>query len=204
MRILFSFFGFLLFLSIHAQVDTGFYHHLNDSIRAARDLEFADSAHSPLEEDSIAGFTQLHYFPFNADYIFTARLEKTPGAKPFRMPTTTTRLPEYVQYGILHFLLKDDSIHLPVYRNIALSQRPDYRDYFFLPFTDSTNSFESYGGGRYLDLRIQPEDSTVVIDFNQAYNPYCAYNSRYSCPIPPRKNRIRKPIYAGVLKYGEH
>ena len=73
----------------------------------------------------------------------------------------------------------------------------------FLPFSDETNGIESYGGGRYIDLRI-PEGNTLIIDFNSAYNPYCAYNDKYSCPIVPRENYLRTRIEAGVKKFKDH
>lgn len=193
----------LLLVSVYtsAQIDTGYYAHLNDSIRSARDVEFRNPEESPLEEDSIDGFDHLEYYAFDSNYVVLAYLERTPKEKPFKMRTSSTRLPEYVQYGILHFKLHSDSIALPVYRNLAHQNHPLYKNYLFLPFTDSTNSYTTYGGGRYLDLIISQSDS-VIVDFNQAYNPYCAYNHKYSCPIPPSKNRLKIPIRAGVLKYG--
>ena len=77
---------------------------------------------------------------------------------------------------------------------------PEYIDYLFLPFTDNSNGEESYTGGRYLDLQI-PENDKIILDFNQAYNPYCAYSGRYSCPIPPSENHISFPVLAGVKAF---
>jgi uncharacterized protein (DUF1684 family) len=75
-----------------------------------------------------------------------------------------------------------------------------YVDYLFLPFSDATNGNETYSGGRYIDLRIPTSDS-VLIDFNKAYNPYCAYNPKYSCPIVPKQNRLPIPVRAGVKAF---
>ena len=75
-----------------------------------------------------------------------------------------------------------------------------YKDYLFLPFTDPTNGVTTYGGGRYLDLMI-PATKVVQLDFNKAYNPYCAYSGNYSCPIPPEENHLEIEIKAGVKKY---
>ena len=80
---------------------------------------------------------------------------------------------------------------------------PEYEDYLFIPFNDLTNGNETYDGGRYLDLKTTSE-STIVIDFNKAYNPYCAYNDKYSCPIPPRENDLPIEIKAGILTFGKH
>jgi hypothetical protein len=83
-----------------------------------------------------------------------------------------------------------------------LTKKEGYEDFLFLPFNDYTNGNETYGGGRYLDLRI-PDGSTIILDFNKAYNPYCAYTDRYSCPVPPKENSITTYIYAGVQFKGE-
>jgi uncharacterized protein (DUF1684 family) len=79
-------------------------------------------------------------------------------------------------------------------------QESDYRDYLFLPFIDQTNGEETYGGGRYVDLRI-PEGDTLIIDFNKAYNPYCAYNKKYSCPLVPAVNELKTSVTAGVKAF---
>jgi uncharacterized protein (DUF1684 family) len=73
----------------------------------------------------------------------------------------------------------------------------------FLPFTDETNGMESYGGGRYIDLNV-PKGNKLIIDFNSAYNPYCAYNDKYSCPIVPRENYLKTRIEAGVKTFKKH
>ena len=81
-------------------------------------------------------------------------------------------------------------------------KREGLEDYLFLPFIDDTNGEESYGGGRYIDLRI-PEGDTIVIDFNKSYNPYCAYNDKYSCPIVPRINYLALEVRAGVMAFNK-
>jgi uncharacterized protein (DUF1684 family) len=116
------------------------------------------------------------------------------------MPTTTDRKPLYVKYGELHFTIKGIKCQLNVYQNIDLSKKPGYADYLFLPFTDLTSGVESYGGGRYIDLRMQ-ESKQWTINFNLAYNPYCAYNEIYSCPIPPQENDLKVEVKAGVKKF---
>ena len=119
------------------------------------------------------------------------------------METTTDRLPEYVQYGVLKFTLRGEEYELKIYQNINLIEREGYEDYLFLPFLDDTNGEESYGGGRYIEARI-PEGDTMEIDFNKAYNPYCAYNEKYSCPIVPRENYLPLKVEAGVKAFEKH
>src|SRR5690606_22205799 len=100
----------------------------------------------------------------------------------------------------LNFQLKGKEYQLNVYQGQDLMKEEGYEDYLFLPFIDDTNGEESYGGGRYIDLRI-PEGDSMVIDFNSAYNPYCAYNEKYSCPIVPRENYVDTEVRAGVKAY---
>jgi uncharacterized protein (DUF1684 family) len=102
-----------------------------------------------------------------------------------------------VKYGELAFSLNGKEFKLNIYQNLGLINKEGYEDYLFLPFLDETNGIESYGGGRYVDARI-PEGATMIIDFNKAYNPYCAYNHKYSCPIPPKENHLDIKVLAGV------
>lgn len=158
---------------------------------------FLDEEESPLSKKELKKFKGLDFFPIDSAYRVEAKFIRTPNELPFTMPTTTERLPVYEKYGEVHFSLKGKDIVLPVYQNHSLRIQEEYKDYLFLPFTDQTNGFESYGGGRYLDLKI-PDSNTIVIDFNKAYNPSCAYNPNYSCPVPPRENDINLEIKAGV------
>ena len=112
------------------------------------------------------------------------------------MKTSTDRKPKYRVYGVLKFQMNKKNLQLFVYQNLDLMKRPGYEDYLFLPFSDLTNGKESYIGGRYLDMRI-PKTEKVTIDFNKAYNPYCAYNKEFSCPIVPVQNNIPLAIMAG-------
>jgi len=116
------------------------------------------------------------------------------------MKTSTKRLPEYVKYGELHFQIDGKKLKLNVYQNIELSKKPGHEDYLFLPFSDKTCGKGSYIGGRYIDMKI-PKFDDVLLDFNTAYNPYCAYNHKYSCPIVPLENDLDIAITAGVKKF---
>ena len=162
--------------------------------------EYADRAESPLTDADFKTFKGLDFYPINEKYIVNAQFIRTPDAKVFKMKTTGTRLPEYVKYGELHFTIDGKALQLNVYQNIDLIKKEGYADYLFLPFSDLTSGKDSYIGGRYIDLRI-PKGDTIIIDFNKAYNPYCAYNSKYSCPLVPMENDLDIEIRAGVKKF---
>ena len=162
--------------------------------------DFKDATKSPLKDKDRKKFTGLDFYKFDSTYVVKATLTRTPDAKPFKMKTTTERRPEYVQYGVVTFNLKGKEFKLNIYQNLGLLDEEDYEDYLFLPFLDDTNGNGSYAGGRYTEARI-PEGDTIIIDFNTAYNPYCAYNDKYSCPIVPRENYIATKIKAGVKAF---
>ncbi|NOZ47214.1 MAG: DUF1684 domain-containing protein [Chlorobi bacterium] len=162
--------------------------------------EFSDSSQSPLDKEDIAHFTGLKFFKPDYNYRVKAKFIRTKNEEPFKMPTTTERMPEYVKYGELHFSISDSNLVLSAYQSLDLVNDSVYFDYLFIPFTDLTNGFSTYGGGRYLDIRYHGED-TVILDFNKCYNPYCAYASRWSCPIPPEENFLNISIKAGVKSY---
>lgn len=168
--------------------------------RQEMNAEFADSAQSPLDSADRAHFTTLDFFPPDLGFCIQARFLATPGEKSFMMKKTHNREAEYRRFGVVSFLFQGKEYSLSVYQNLSLSKKPGYQDYLFLPFTDATNGVSTYGGGRYLDLKIPPADS-IVLDFNRAYNPYCAYSHRFSCPIPPSENDLPFEVRAGVKDF---
>jgi uncharacterized protein (DUF1684 family) len=190
---------FLLFGNLHAQESTcvekalAYQQHL--------DKEYSEEESSPLPKKERKNFTGLPFFEIDEKLIFEeAEFRRTPEESPFLMSTSTERQSLYVKYGEVFFEIEGKEYKLNVYQSQKLSTNPEYADYLFVPFTDLTNGITTYGGGRYLDLHI-PEGNTVLLDFNRAYNPYCAYSTRYSCPIPPEENHLEVAIEAGV-KYG--
>ncbi|WP_276167687.1 DUF1684 domain-containing protein [Zobellia alginiliquefaciens] len=162
--------------------------------------EFKDPETSPLPDRYRKDFESLDFFPPDTTYVVTAKFVRTPEALPFLMPSTTGDSSEETVYGIAHFTLNGKNRKLEVYQNKELMQQEKYRDYLFLPFTDDTNGKQTYTGGRYIDLTI-PDGDTIVIDFNTAYNPYCAYNKKFSCPIVPSVNNLDTEILAGVKAF---
>lgn len=165
--------------------------------------DFKDATKSPLKDKDRKKFNGLEFFEFDSTYVVKASLTRTPDEKPFKMRTTTERLPDYVKYGVVAFELHGKKYQLNIYQNLGLLTKPGYEDYLFLPFLDDTNGEGSYAGGRYVECRI-PEGDSLIIDFNAAYNPYCAYNEKYSCPIVPRENYLETKIEAGVKAFKKH
>ncbi|WP_421809854.1 DUF1684 domain-containing protein [Flagellimonas sp.] len=163
---------------------------------------FRDPETSPLPDKYRKDFTGLDFYDPDTTYVVNAKLVLTPDAVPFLLPTTTDRKSREVVYGIAHFSLNGEEHKLEVYRSLDLVGEEGYEDYLFLPFLDDTNGKETYGGGRYIDLSI-PEGDTLVIDFNKAYNPYCVYNKKYSCPLVPRQNYLRTKVRAGVKDFNK-
>jgi len=174
-----------------------------ETYHASENKEFGTAETTILTEEDFNAFEKLAFYPINLKYRVEAKFIRTPNEAPFLMPTTTERLPEYVKYGEVHFTIEGKQLKLNLYKNTEPYDEPGYEDYLFVPFTDLTSGDGSYGGGRFLDARI-PEGETIVLDFNKAYNPYCAYNAKYSCPIPPKENDLLVRIEAGVKAYGKH
>lgn len=165
-------------------------------------VEFADAARSPLTEEDLKTFKPLEFFDIDENYNIEADFELTPGTPIFEMQTTTDRLPLYRKYGIAHFTLNGKKMALSIYQSQELMITVEYAEHLFLPFNDATNGTLTYGGGRFIDLEIPKEGSkTIRIDFNKAYNPYCAYNHTFSCPIPPSENNLPVAIPVGVKAY---
>ena len=169
--------------------------------QAEMNRELKDTAESPLPPEELAVFKGVDFYTPNSKFRVEAKLILTPESKPFEMSTSTARKPVYRRYALAIYTIDTLVDTLDIYQNLTLIKKKGYEDYLFVPFSDLTNGFDTYGGGRYLDLKIPPEGDILVIDFNKAYNPYCVYNYKYSCPIPPRENFINYEITAGVKNY---
>ena len=202
-KLLFALFIMTSFISCSEQKTT-----YEDEIKQAQyklNTQYTDEKESPLTKEDLKTFKALEFFDIDKKFRIEANFELTPNAPIFEMQTTTDRLPLYKKYGIARFSLDGENFELSVYQNQKLMTDVAYEDYLFIPFNDTTNGSLSYGGGRYIDLEVPPKESnTIVIDFNKSYNPYCAYNGKYSCPIPPSENNLKIAIPAGVKAYGKH
>jgi uncharacterized protein (DUF1684 family) len=215
MQRFFQILGIVLFVGLSSCKDNKRYHDTvrvepqdtvsvikNEILLFQRELneEFKNPETSPLPDRYRKDFETLDFFAPDTNFRVIAHIVRTPEAIPFMMPTTTERKSREVVYGIVHFDLKGEKYELEVYQNQELMLQEEYEDYLFLPFLDDTNGAETYAGGRYIDLAIPGGDS-IVIDFNRAYNPYCAYNKKYSCPLVPKVNTLTTEIRAGVKAF---
>lgn len=161
--------------------------------------EYLNPKESPLRGDNLKNFKKHPFFPINLKYRVTAKFIKTENPVPFELPTSSAKFKQYQEYGKATFELDGKSLTLALYQSLDLMKMKKYKDYLFLPFRDETNEKETYGGGKYMDLKI-PSGKEIVLDFNQSYQPFCAYNAfDYNCPIVPEENKLPIRIEAGVM-----
>ncbi|WKZ65703.1 MAG: DUF1684 domain-containing protein [Flavobacteriales bacterium] len=191
--------GVSMALGLSAQAEDAAWADSLTAYWARINADYRDPGHSPLLPQDRERFTELERFAPDVRFRVLATFRPKAG-RPFGMRTTTDRLPQYQAVGQLRFTVAGRRERLTVFQNIDLARKPGYEDYLFVPFTDLTNGEETYGGGRYLDLRA-PLGKRVELDFNKAYNPYCAYGGKYSCPIPPMENHLEVRIGAGVKAF---
>ncbi len=163
--------------------------------RAHKDQFFAHSEHSPLPPEDRASFTGLDYFPENPALSFVLPLQTDgPGiGETVELPTTDGRRKPFVRAGRITFTVNGTPVTFSVFKEPV-------RGRYFLPFRDGTAGKETYSLGRYLDPQELP-DGRLRVDFNYAYNPYCAYAEGWSCPIPPEENVTSVRIEAGEKAY---
>ncbi len=164
--------------------------------RLAKDAAFK-AEDSPIPKEDRPGFKSLDYYPVDPSLRFTVRLQRYSGPKQVRLGTNTGEIRTGLRYGFFSFQIGNQKCRLQVYR---LDDSPEDALYLFIPFRDSTSGSETYGSGRYIDLK---ENTSGIYDlnFNRAYNPYCAYNPAFSCPIPPDENSLGVAVRAGERKY---
>lgn len=161
--------------------------------------DFVKDSRSPLKKDDLQN---LHFYGADSTYKVLAEVEILKNEKVFKMPTYNGSSSDYFRYAHLNFTLQGKKIQMTLYKSVALSANPLYKDHLFLPFTDETNGKETYGGGRYIDLNTKEINSNqLTIDFNKAYNPYCAYSDGYRCPVPPEENDLQLRIAVGEKLY---
>jgi hypothetical protein len=162
---------------------------------------FLQEERAPLDT---LGVQNIRFFRPKKAYQVSATFTPLEKVEPFDMLTYSGEVQPYIAYGKLQFILKGESLELTLYRSLNLMRMPMYRDYLFLPFKDATNQKSTYGGGRYLDFKTSDiQDGQLILDFNKAYNPYCAYSDGYSCPVPPYENHLLVKIKAGEKAYSK-
>jgi uncharacterized protein (DUF1684 family) len=158
-----------------------------EKFRSAKDEFFTNDPHSPLSRAQKDGFGGLEYFPENPDLRLELELQEFPDKEMIEMQTSTGDVQSHLRYGLIRFSVGSEEVQLTVYK--------DSHGYF-LPFIDAMAGDETYGAGRYLEPQAIM-GGTLLVDFNYAYNPYCAYNDMYSCPLTPFENRLPVAIKAG-------
>jgi len=146
----------------------------------------------------------LNYYPIDSDYLLQCDLRKTENPEPFSIATYSGEERKYIKYGKVFMEFEGKAFSLELYQNYALLESEEFSDYLFLPFKDQTNGETTYGGGRYLNLSIADlERNGCRINFNLAYNPWCAYSDGFHCPIPPRANHLNIALKAGEKEFGK-
>jgi hypothetical protein len=172
----------------------------NSEFQKAQNAFFKDASTSPLKSKDLKTFEGIDFFPIDSSFVVKAQLTRTPNSSYFEMKTTTERMSKERVFGTISFSVNKNSFELNIYQGESSLESDADSDYLFLPFLDDSNGETTYGGGRYVDLTI-PSGDILIIDFNKAYNPYCAYNEKYSCPIVPRENYLALKITAGVKRF---
>ena len=162
-----------------------------DEFRKAKDEFFLNDPNSPLQPEQRAEFKGLNYFPENPDLRLEVELKPFAKQEQVQLPTSTGDVKTYTRYGRFSFTVDGKEAQLTLFTSA--------HD-FFLLFVDSLAGSETYGAGRYLEPE-QLADGKFLVDFNLAYNPYCAYNEIWNCPIPPAENRLNVPIRAGEKNF---
>jgi uncharacterized protein (DUF1684 family) len=161
------------------------------ALRAAKDAYMREDPTSPLGKEERAKFGGLAYYPYDPALAFELPLDRDVSAEAVQMGTSTGDSRQYPRAGKIRFEVHGDPAELTIYGE---------PDNLFLPIRDATSGEATYGAGRYLEPDMVGDD-TVFVDFNLLYNPYCAYNEQFSCPLPPVENWLKVPIEAGEQNY---
>ena len=189
--------GIILYSLNDAKPNNSVYLAQLNKFRRDKNQSFRQSENSPLETAQKAQFDSLKYYPGDPAFIPHADISRNQNPDTIQLQTTDNKAEKYLNWGVVKFTLNK------VPQQLRLYLKANGRDStLFIPFTDLTNGHETYGGGRYLDAPIpKRNESEIQLDFNRAYNPYCAYNNAYSCPVPPAENRLQVAIPAGEKSF---
>jgi uncharacterized protein (DUF1684 family) len=186
----------ILYSFQNASGDEGYILKIN-KLREEKDYYMRTSSESPFSghEESFNG---LKYYPADAKYRINAALSKIDNPKTIVLPTSDNKDKRYLEYAYAEFDLDGRHCKLLI---LEIMEMGPYRGTLFLAFGDATSATETYGAGRYLDIKKVSGSTSITLDFNEAYNPYCAYNDDFSCPFPPRENLMEVAIKAGEKNY---
>ena len=187
----------IIFYSFQGDSDNKSYVKKINQQRDQKDHYMRSSRESPFYGNE-SGFRGLNYYPVDPRYRINASLTVIENKRSVILATSDGKEKRYLEYAYAEFDL--DGIHNKLLILEIMEDGP-YRGTLFLAFADETSAVETYGAGRYLDIKKVPGSSFITLDFNEAYNPYCAYNDDFSCPFPPRENLMQVAIRAGEKNY---
>ncbi len=166
--------------------------------RREKDDEMQNAPDSPFNQDPNAHFGPLKYYPVNPDFVFQSKLYEYPQKDTIQIFGTKGEKRQAIKFGYVKFNYQSNEYKLNVYEGFTKNNQP----YYSIWFTDLTTGKETYGVGRYLDFDINNDKNFLyTIDFNLAYNPYCAYSSKYSCAVPTKEDHINLAVTAGEKKF---
>ncbi len=158
--------------------------------------QFFGSGHpqSPIRSSDLSKFKGLHYFPPRYEFRFELKLKENKNKTILNIQDSKNQDRSLIRWGEFQFKVDGKDCNLHAYKSNQEEQR------LFIPFRDKTSGKETYGAGRYLDLesdKDQTSDGKWIVDFNVAYNPWCAYSNNYACPFVPPENWLDVAIEVG-------
>lgn len=193
-KIILLVFSITLFTCNSEQNKNGDYNDLLREHRKTKHKKMVGES-SPLPKSERKNFIGLNYYPIDTNWNKECKFTLLFNQVPFKMQTNTERTPNYIAFASIEFEHNNSMLQLIAYKDLDNASND-----LFIPFTDLSNGNETYHSGRYLDIET-PEGTSIQLDFNKCYNPYCAYNKKYSCPIPPQENRLPIKVAAGERLY---
>ncbi|KPK75115.1 MAG: hypothetical protein AMJ89_04815 [candidate division Zixibacteria bacterium SM23_73] len=169
-----------------------------DAQRQGKDRFFGQHWQSPIPSEERASFERLTYYPPDPDYRFELKLHEHGHKQIMKIEDTVGNIRSLIRWGEFRFKITGTECVLQAYKSDSREER------LFVPLRDATSGKETYNAGRYLDLdpenHLTPEGKWIV-DFNEVYNPFCAYSQAYACPFVPPENWLKVPVHAGEKDY---
>jgi uncharacterized protein len=175
-----------------------------EASRKAKNEELRSKKTSPLQKEDRKAFHDLDYFPVDENWRKTVRFRTSPTLEEIEIPTSAGTTKTFQAYGLMEIEDGDNHFSITAYKRVwpnGVNPYPNEEESLFVPFKDLTTGESTYGGGRYLDIPVPKGDGEIELDFNACYNPYCAYGTGFSCPIPPKHNFIKTEVKAGEKSY---